>query len=161
MTGRRCDRCLSGYDNIRQSDPDGCSNLTNIMTSPMPLTSLEQQTSSTTSSSIKTGTSRASTPWLLYITPVYIVVTVVIVVIIAVICVRRRRRGQRNSGTCKIFHLKHNIIFYKVCTVLPRLKLVYPLLSTLVSIKYNFILLADIYLIVSWKTLYCLWTFIS
>ncbi|KAK2192324.1 hypothetical protein NP493_33g00019 [Ridgeia piscesae] len=54
VTGRRCDRCLPGYRNIRQSDPDGCYKATEILTQTTaaitPMSSvIRMSTTSTTS----------------------------------------------------------------------------------------------------------------
>ena len=107
VTGRRCDRCLSGYHNIRQSDQDGCSE-----TQPATTAAVDQKTSPTSNSLAVTTTSlhhwvpptklspvteASSTPWLMYATPAYVVFVIVIIATIVVICVKRRRQ-TRDSG---------------------------------------------------------------
>ncbi|KAI0241271.1 hypothetical protein LSAT2_030624 [Lamellibrachia satsuma] len=96
VTGHRCDRCLSGYDNIREGDPDGCSKVTETSTSSTPLTSLTTLTSLVTPTSSKnsiTLTLSLST----IIACSAVVVTVIVVIIVSVVCVRRRRRGPPKS----------------------------------------------------------------
>lgn len=108
VTGHRCDRCVVGYDNIRESDPDGCSKGTETSTSSTPLTSLTTLTSLVTSTSLGTPTSLVtptsskksitltlSLPTIIACSAV--VVTVVVVIIVSVVCVRRRRRGPPQS----------------------------------------------------------------
>ncbi|KAI0216828.1 hypothetical protein LSAT2_031205 [Lamellibrachia satsuma] len=98
----------SGYDNIRESDPDGCSKATETSTSSTPLTSLTTLTSLVTSTSLGTPTSLVtptsskksitltlSLPTIIACSAV--VVTVVVVIIVSVVCVRRRRRGPPQS----------------------------------------------------------------
>ena len=58
VTGRRCDRCLSGYDNIRESDPDGCSSFVETTTSQKLISSVETTTSQKPISSVETTTSQ-------------------------------------------------------------------------------------------------------
>ncbi|KAI0216831.1 hypothetical protein LSAT2_031208 [Lamellibrachia satsuma] len=87
VTGRRCDRCLSGYDNIRESDPDGCSS---------GLTKTTTSSGSTTSSLICLTAANI----IGIVAGVVIVIIVVIIVIVAVIYVRRRRLRQRDSVDC-------------------------------------------------------------
>ena len=100
--GRRCDRCLPGYDNIRESNADGCSMATATATATS--TSATSPMSSTTSTSATPTTSTvepASTYKSVKITSslfsIIIAfgagVVVVTVVVVGVICVRRHRRG--------------------------------------------------------------------
>ena len=87
VTGRRCDRCLSGYHNIRQSDPDGCSEI-----QPQTTAAVDQLNKSSQAAE------GSSTPWLLYTIPVVVVIGIIATIV--AICVRRRRQ-QRDSGIFK------------------------------------------------------------